>query len=57
MVFFQAQVLEVHENMESTQQNLFTEVEVVQRCYRVADNSLNKIYIKEREATAARVTF
>jgi hypothetical protein len=57
MAIFQAQALEVHEKLESTQQNLFTKVEVVQNYYRVADHSLNNIYIKEREATAARVTF
>jgi hypothetical protein len=34
-----------------------TKVEVVQNYYRVANHSLNNIYIKEREATAARVTF
>jgi hypothetical protein len=57
MAVFQAQALEVHEKLESTQQNLFTKVEAVQNYYRVVDHSLNNIYIKEREAIAARATF
>jgi hypothetical protein len=57
MEAFQAQALEVHEKLELAQQDLFTKVEVVQSCYRVADLSLNNIYIKEREATAARAKF
>jgi hypothetical protein len=57
MGFFQAQALEVHEKLESTQQSLFTKVEVVQNYYRVVDHSLNNIYLKEREAIAARDTF
>jgi signal transduction histidine kinase len=57
MEIFQAQALEVHEKLESTQQNLLTKVEVVQNYYRVADHSLNNIHLKEREAIAARVTF
>jgi hypothetical protein len=46
MAVFQAQALEVHEKLESAQQNLFTKVEVVQNYYRVVDHSLNNIYIK-----------
>jgi hypothetical protein len=57
MGFFQAQALEVHEKLELTQQILFTKVEVVQNYYRVVDHSLNNIYLKEREAIAARDTF
>jgi hypothetical protein len=57
MAYFQAQALEVHEKMESSQLDLFTKVEAIQNCYRVADLSLNNIYIKEREATAARAKF
>jgi hypothetical protein len=57
MEAFQAQALEVHEKMESSQQDLFTKVEAIQNCYRVVDLSLNNIYIKEREATAARAKF
>ena len=53
MEIFQAQALEVHEKMESAQQNLLTKVEVVQNYYRVANHSLNNIYIKEREANEA----
>jgi hypothetical protein len=57
MESFQARALEVHEKMESSQQDLFTKVEVVQSCYWVANLSLNNIYINEREATAARAKF
>jgi hypothetical protein len=53
MEFFQAQALEVHKKLESSQQNLYTKVGVVQDYYRVVDYSLNKIYIREREAITA----
>ena len=43
--------------MESSQQILFNKVEVIQNYYRVANDSLNNIYIKEREATTAQATF
>ena len=46
MAFFQAQALEVHEKLESTQQDIFTKVEAIQNSYRVVDLSHNKIYIK-----------
>ena len=46
MAFFQAQALEVHEKLESAQQDIFTKVEAIQNCYRVVDLSHNKIYIK-----------
>jgi hypothetical protein len=57
MASFQAQALEVHENLESSQQDLFTKVEAIQNCYRVVDLSLKNIYIKEREARSARAKF
>jgi ribosomal protein L7/L12 len=57
MAAFQAQALEVHEKIESTQQDLFTKVEAIQNCYRVVDLSLKNIYIKEREARSARAKF
>jgi hypothetical protein len=57
MEVFQTHGLEVYEKMESTHQSLFTKVEVVQNYFRLVDHSLNNICIKEREATAARVTF
>jgi len=46
METFQAQAPEVHEKLESTQQDIFTKVEAIQNCYRVVDLSHNKIYIK-----------
>jgi hypothetical protein len=57
MASFQAHALEVHEKLESTQQNLLTKVEVVQNYYRAVDHSLNNIHLKEREAIASQVTF
>jgi hypothetical protein len=57
MANFQAQALEVHENIESTQLDIFTKVEAIQNCYRVAYLSLNSIYIKEREDTIAWAKF
>ena len=57
MATFQAQALEVHEKLESTQQYPFTKVEAIQNYYWVVDLSLNNIYIKEREARATRDKF
>jgi hypothetical protein len=57
MEVFQSQALEVHEKLESTQQSLFFKVEVVQNHFWVVDQSLNRIFLKEREAIAARATF
>jgi hypothetical protein len=57
MAVFQAQALEVLEKLESTQQSLFAKVEAVQNHFRVVDQSLNNIFLKEREAIAARATF
>jgi hypothetical protein len=54
---FRAQALEVHEKLGSTQQILLTKIEGIQNYYRLAEHSLNNICIKEKEATAARVTF
>jgi hypothetical protein len=57
MASFQAQTLEVHEKLESTQQDLFTKVEAIQNCYRVVDLSLKNIYIKEIEARSTQAKF
>jgi hypothetical protein len=57
MAFFQAHVLEVREKLETTHQSLFTKIEFVQNHYRVVDQSLNKIGLKEREAIADRAFF
>jgi len=57
MEIFQAQKLEVCENIESTQQSLFAKVEDVQNHFRVVDQSLNNIFLKEREAIVAWATF
>jgi hypothetical protein len=57
MRVFQVKALEVHEKLGSTQQSLFTKVEAVQNHFRVVDQSLNNICLKEREAIVARATF
>jgi hypothetical protein len=57
METFQAQALEVHEKLESSQQDLFTKVEAIQNCYQVVDISLKNIYIKEREARSSWAKF
>jgi hypothetical protein len=57
MVSFQAQTIEAHEKLESTQESIFAKGEVVQNHYWVVNQSLNNIYLKEKEAIAARTTF
>jgi hypothetical protein len=57
MEVFQAQALEVRGKLESAQQSFFTKVEVVQNHFRVIDQSLNNICLKEREALASQATF
>jgi hypothetical protein len=57
MVFFQTQALEVRKTLESAQQSLFTKVEVVQNHFWVVDQSLNNIFLKEREAITNLTTF
>jgi hypothetical protein len=54
---FQAQYLEIHEKLGSAQLRLLTKIEGVQDYYQLGEHSLENIYIKEKEATAARVTF
>jgi hypothetical protein len=50
---FQTQALEINENMEVAQQDLFLKVDVIQKCYQAIDLSLKDIYVKEREARSA----
>ena len=57
MIIFQVKTLEVTEKMGSTQQILFTKVEAIQNHFRVVDQSLNNIGLKEREAIVAWSTF
>jgi len=57
MAYFQAQALEVHENIESTQQAFFTKVEAIQNCYGVVDLSMmchrfpGCLFLRKPEAT------
>jgi hypothetical protein len=53
MEVFQDQALEVCQKLESAQQNLFAKVEDVQNHFRVVDQSLNNICLKERETIIA----
>jgi hypothetical protein len=57
ITIFQAQALEVRKELEVAQQNLLTRVETVQDHFRVIDQALNKICLREREAIDARTTF
>jgi hypothetical protein len=57
MRVFQEKALEVREKLGSAQQSLFTKVEFVQNHFRVVDQSLNNICLKEREAIVAWATF
>jgi hypothetical protein len=54
---FQAQALEVRKELEAAQQSLLTKVETVQDHFRVIDQALNNICLREREAISARTTF
>jgi hypothetical protein len=57
MRVFQAKALEVREKLGSAQQSLFTKVEDVQIHFRVVDQSLNNIGLKERGVIVARANF
>ena len=57
LAVFWSHALEVRKKLEIAQQSLFTKVEAVQNHYQVVDQSLNNIFLKEREAIAARATF
>jgi hypothetical protein len=54
---FQAQALEVRKELEATQQSLLTKVETVQDHFRVIDQALNNICLREREVIASQTTF
>jgi chromosome segregation ATPase len=55
ITMFQAQALEVQKELEVAQQSLLTRVETVQDHFRVIDQALNNICLREREAIAARL--
>jgi hypothetical protein len=54
---FQAQDLEIHKKLGSSQRCLLTKIEVIQDYYQLEECSLDNICIKEKEATTTRVTF
>jgi hypothetical protein len=54
---FQAQALEVRKELGAAQQSLLTKVETIQDHFRVIDQALNNIFLREREVIAARTTF
>jgi seryl-tRNA synthetase len=54
---FQAQDLEVRKELEATQQSLLTKVKTVQDHFRVIDQELNNIFLREREVISAWTTF
>jgi hypothetical protein len=55
--YFRTQALEVSENLEISQHDLFMKVEAIQKYYQVVELSLKDIYIKERESFLAQVKF
>ena len=54
---FQAQALEVHENLQAEQQNMLYKIKIIQNYFLEVSHSLDSIFLKENEATAARATF
>jgi hypothetical protein len=57
ITIFQAKVVEICEKMEIAQQILLNKVEIIQNHFCVVKKSLDNIFFRERQATAARVTF
>jgi hypothetical protein len=57
ITMFQAHALEVRKELEATQQSLLTKVEIVQDHFRVIDQALNNICLREREVITAWTTF
>jgi hypothetical protein len=57
LTVFQAHALEVHMKIEAEQQTLISKVEVIQNYFREVSQSLENIVFKEKEATAAQITF
>jgi hypothetical protein len=56
ITMFQTQALEVRKELEATQKILLTKVENVQDHFRVIDQALNNICLREKEVIAARTT-
>ena len=54
---FQTQELEVWKELEESQQILLTKVEIVQDHFRVVNQALNNICLREREDIVGRITF
>jgi hypothetical protein len=54
---FQTQAMEISNNLKSVQRSLLRKVEIIQNHFRMVNESLDNICSREREATAAQVTF
>jgi hypothetical protein len=54
---FKNQASEVNEKLKIVQQDLYENMDIIQRHYQVINNSLKNIYEKEREAFTARSKF
>jgi hypothetical protein len=54
---FKKQASEVNEKMQIVQQDLYENMDIIQRHYQVINNSLKNIYEKEREAFTTRSKF
>jgi len=57
LVAFHSQTLEVHKELESAQLSLFNKVGAIQNHFWVVNQSLDNIFLKEREAISTRNTF
>jgi hypothetical protein len=54
---FKTQASEINEKMEVFQQELYQKVDDIQKCYQAIKLSLKSIYVKEKDACAARSKF
>jgi hypothetical protein len=57
IVVFQSQALEVCKKLELAQRFLFNKVDTIQNHFRMVEQSLNNICLREQEDIVARATF
>jgi hypothetical protein len=57
IIVFQDQALDVRKELEATHKILLTKVENVQHHFRVIDQALNNICLREREVISSQTTF
>jgi hypothetical protein len=54
---FKKKSFEVNENMETVQQDIYQNMDIIQRHYQVIDNSLNNNHEKEKESYTSKSKF